>query len=166
MKQVELEKLNGNFVNMIHQGWPVLTVQDEGKVNGMTVNWVQIGWLWNKPVVSVYVRPQRHTYPLINKEEYFSLDFFEESERKNLSYLGSASGKDEDKLAHCNYTTSIINNAPVIDQAKLVMTLKKLHVTDLKEEQFYDKEVMDKAYPNKDFHRVFVAEITGVFEKD
>lgn len=166
MKRVELEKLQENFVQIIHQGWPVLTVQDDGKVNGMTVNWVQIGWLWNKPVVTVYVRPQRHTYPLINRENQFSLAFFDESERKNLAYLGKASGRDEDKLAHCGYTTTLIDGAPVIEQARLVLTLKKLYVSDIKEDAFSEPSIIDSAYPKKDFHRSFVAEIVSVLEQD
>jgi len=162
MKKVELEKLNENFVNLIHEGWPVLTVQDQGKVNGMTVNWVQLGWLWNKPVVTVYVRPQRHTFKLINQEDTYSLAFFDESHRQNLSYLGSKSGKDEDKLKHCDYTTTRIENTPVIDQARLIFTIKKLYVHDLKAEEFIDSEVKNSAYANQDFHRVFVGEITEV----
>lgn len=68
MKKIEIEKLDRNLISLIHNDWAVLTVPDEGKVNGMTVNWVQMGWLWNKAVVTVYVRPQRHTYPLIERE--------------------------------------------------------------------------------------------------
>ena len=50
MKKIEIEKLDRNLISLIHNDWAVLTVQDEGKVNGMTVNWVQMGWLWNKAV--------------------------------------------------------------------------------------------------------------------
>lgn len=163
MKKVELEKLNENFVNLIHEGWPVLTVQDQDKVNGMTVNWVQLGWLWNKPVVTVYVRPQRHTFGLINDQDTYSLAFFDETHRKNLSYLGTKSGKDEDKLKNCGYTTTFIDNTPVIDQASLIFTIKKLYVHDLKAEEFIADEVKSSAYPNQDFHRVFIGEITEVF---
>ena len=53
MKKIEIEKLDRNLISLIHNDWAVLTVQDEGKVNGMTVNWVQMGWLWNKAVVTV-----------------------------------------------------------------------------------------------------------------
>ena len=98
MKKIEIEKLDRNLISLIHNDWAVLTVQDEGKVNGMTVNWVQMGWLWNKAVVTVYVRPQRHTYPLIERENSFSLAFFDNDQREKLAYLGKASGKDEDKL--------------------------------------------------------------------
>lgn len=160
MKHVELELLNESWVKVIHQEWAILTVQDQNKVNGMTVNWVQIGWLWNKPVVTVYVRPQRHTYPLINEHDTFSLAFFDSKERENLAYLGKASGKDEDKLAHCGYTCSSINGTPFIDQARLVLMLKKLHVSDLKKEDFTDSSIVDNCYPKEDFHRIFVAEIT------
>ena len=75
--------------------------------------------------VTVYVRPQRHTYPLIERENSFSLAFFDNDQREKLAYLGKASGKDEDKLAHVGYTTTLLDGAPCIDQARLVLVLKK-----------------------------------------
>ena len=66
-KKEKIEDLKVNLIKAIHLDWPVLTVKDNNKVNGMTVNWVQLGYLWNKHVVTVYVRPQRHTFPLINE---------------------------------------------------------------------------------------------------
>ncbi len=163
MKKVELESLVLNWVKSIHHDWAVITVQDKGKVNGMTINWAQMGWLWNKHVVSLYVRPQRHTYPLINEEDTFSLAFFDESFRKELAYLGRVSGRDEDKLQVCNFTTSLLDETPVIDQAKMVFTLKKLHVSDLKEDDFTTTAITDSAYPEKDYHRVIVAEIVSCY---
>ncbi len=165
-KSISIEELNGNLVKMIHLGCPILTVQDKDKVNGMTVNWVQVGYLWNRPVVSVYVRPQRHTFNLINSEDNFSLAFLGSDQKENIAYLGKASGKDEDKLAHCGFTTSYINDTPYIDEAKTVFICKKLNVSDLNSDQFLDESIPNNIYKTNDFHRVFVAEIKEVLVED
>ncbi len=165
MKKINIEELNQNLIHKIHMEWPLLTLQDINKVNAMTVNWVQMGWLWNKPVVSVYVRPQRHTFSLINQTNFASLAFLTESYRKELSYLGSASGRSEDKLARCNFTTVDLDQTPIIEQAQLVLTLKKLHQYELKADQFIDQTVIDKSYPDHDFHVCYVFEIIGAYQK-
>ena len=165
-KKQELEKLNENFVKIIHQDWAVLTVAGPEKTNAMTVNWVQIGWLWNKPVVTVYVRPQRYTYPLINHNENFSLAFFEESERSQLAYLGKASGQMEDKLAHCGYTLLSLDQIPAIEQARLILTCRILYQSDLVAEQFHDPTIPQQWYDQGDFHRSYVAEILNVWQKE
>lgn len=162
MKEINISELSNNIFDLISKEWGVITVDTGNKVNGMTVSWVQMGHLWNKNIVSVYVRPQRYTYEFIDKEETFSLAFFNNEYRKELAYLGSASGKDEDKLAHCKFTTSVVEETPIIDQAKLIFVCKKLYVTDLKESEFVNKEVMNNCYPDKDFHRVYIAEIIKV----
>ena len=152
MKKIEIEQLDKNLISMIHNDWAVLTVPDEGKVNGMTVNWVQMGWLWNKAVVTVYVRPQRHTYPLIEQNECFSLAFFDDDQR--------------DKLAHVGYTTTILDGAPCIDQARLVLVLKKLAAMELTGSQFVDKTVEAASYPHQDYHKAYTCEIVAAYQKE
>ncbi len=163
MKKIEIEKLDRNLISLIHNDWAVLTVPDEGKVNGMTVNWVQMGWLWNKAVVTVYVRPQRHTYPLIERESCFSLAFFDNDQREKLAYLGKASGKDVDKLAHVGYTTTLLDGAPCIDQARLVLVLKKLATMEISDAEFIDKAVENASYPNRDYHKAYTCEILAAY---
>lgn len=165
LKKIPVSKLDANLFSLISKDWAVLTVNTPNKVNGMTVSWVQFGHLWNKNVVTVYVRPQRYTFPFIDEQETFSLAFFDEEYRAKLSYLGKASGKDEDKLSHCEFTTSLVENTPVIDQAKLVFVLRKIFVTDIKEENFLDASVVKRCYPKKDFHRAYTAEIVQVLIK-
>ena len=166
MKKFDIEQLDKNLISLIHNEWAVLTVEGKEKVNGMTVNWVQTGWLWNKPVVTVYVRPQRYTYPLIENTDRFSLAFFDEKERDNLRYLGTVSGRDEDKLAHVGYTINRLDDTACIEQASLVLTLKKLAVTQIAADQFTDEQTRASSYPKEDYHKAYVCEITGAYIRD
>lgn len=46
----------------------------------------------------VFVRPQRYTKEFIDKSDKLSLSFFDDSWRKMLNYMGTVSGRDEDKI--------------------------------------------------------------------
>lgn len=164
-KKSVVSKLDINLFNLISKDWGVLTVQAQDKVNAMTVSWVQVGHMWNKNVVTVYVRPQRYTYDFIDQQETFSLAFFDEEYRDQLAYLGKATGKNEDKLKTCGFTTTQVEGTAVIEQAKLVFVLRKLFVADIKQEQFVDQGVVKRCYPKKDFHRAYTAEIVQVLLK-
>ncbi len=166
MKKISISELNNNVFELISKDWGVLTVQCGDKVNGMTVSWLQMGHLWNKNIVTVYVRPQRYTYQFINDEETFSLALFDEKYKKELSYLGTKSGSDFDKINNCKMTTSFVKNTPIINEAKLVFVCKKLYVHDLKDNEFVDDNVNHEAYPDKDYHRAFVGEIIEVLSNE
>ena len=87
--------INGKFYEISHKElenaqrligdvWMLLTVRDGERVNAMTASWGSLGVLWNKPVLTCFVRPQRHTYSLMEKEERFSVAFMSESHRDAL----------------------------------------------------------------------------------
>ena len=48
----------------------------------MTARWGGIGWLWNKPVAFVFIRPERYTYEFVEKNDYLTLSFLGEENKK------------------------------------------------------------------------------------
>lgn len=76
-----------------------LTAEKDGKVNTMTAGWGGLGVMWGKNVAFVVVRDSRYTKEFIDSSDSFSLTFFENTpdNKKMLSYIGSTSGRDEDK---------------------------------------------------------------------
>ena len=92
--------------------------------------------------------------------------FFDNDQREKLAYLGKASGKDEDKLAHVGYTTTLLNGAPCIDQARLVLVLKKLATMEVSDAEFIDKAVENASYPNRDYHKAYTGEILAADQNE
>lgn len=161
--KIKIDDLNENWVKKIHYEWALIVTNDTDKVNAMTANWLQMGYLWNKNVVTVYVRPERHTYKTMENSDVFSVAFFSPEHKKNLMYLGTKSGKDEDKLANVNYHTTVLDGAPVIEEADLVFTVKKLYQHHLCDENYLvDSKTI---YPLQDFHLETIGEILGVYVK-
>ncbi|MDZ7548533.1 flavin reductase [Clostridium perfringens] len=136
MKEIRPEDLNESAFQLIGNDWMLITAEKEGKVNTMTASWGSFGIMWGKNVVSIVLRPQRFTKEFIDASSTFSLTFFDNSFRKDLNYLGSVSGRDEDKLSKTNLTVSYLEDTPYFEEAKLTIICKKLYAQNLEPECF------------------------------
>lgn len=164
-KEIKPIEFNESPFKMIGKNAMLITAEKDGKINTMTASWGGVGVLWNMDVVFIFIRPQRYTKEFINANEYFSLSFLGENYKKQLSYLGTVSGRDEDKITNSGLTINKNENAPYFNESNKVMICKKLYEQDLKEESFLDKSIIVKAYPNKDFHTVYVGKIEKILIK-
>ena len=156
-----------NAVKLIGKDWMLITVRDKekGTVNAMTASWGAMGVLWNKSVAICFVRPQRYTYGLTEREERFSLCFLGEERREALKLCGTKSGRDCDKLAGAGLSSLETDGVSVIAESRLVLVCCKLYVDDLKEEAFLDRSLLSN-YAAKDYHRVYICEIEKAYIRE
>ncbi|MBP3561695.1 MAG: flavin reductase family protein [Treponema sp.] len=162
MKQIEINEFSENPFKLIGSDWMLITAKKGEKTNLMTASWGGVGILWNKPVATIYVRPQRYTKEFIDNEEYFSLCVLPEEYRQILNYCGTKSGRDEDKIAETKLTIDESEKAPIFKESRLVLICKKLYAQDLTEQSFIDKSLVEKNYQAKDFHTMYIAEIEKI----
>lgn len=162
MKQIEINEFSENPFKLIGSDWMLITAKKGDKTNMMTASWGGVGILWNKPVATIYVRPQRYTKEFIDNEEYFSLCVLPEEYRQILNYCGTKSGRDEDKIAETKLTVDESEKAPIFKESRLVLICKKLYAQDLTEQSFIDKSLVEKNYQAKDFHTMYIAEIEKI----
>ena len=140
--------------------WALLgAVAGEDK-NAMTVSWGEAGVLWNKPIFTVYVRPTRYTYQLLENSDIATLSFFGEEMKKTLSYFGRVSKRDEDKLETAQIEHHVEDGALIFDKAELTLVGRKLYYTDIDPRHFIDESI-DLNYSN-DYHRAYTYEIIKV----
>lgn len=154
------DMLKESVFSLIGDRWMLVAATDKsGRTNAMTASWGGMGVLWGKKVAFVFIRPQRYTKRFVDEAAKFTLSFFDDSYKKMLGYMGKVSGKDEDKIAKSGLTVTDRNGAPVFKEASLTLVCKKMYRDTLKEENFIDKSIIEKWYPQKDYHDVYVAEI-------
>ena len=166
MKEISVSELQLNPYWKIAKDWMLITAGTEGDgYNTMTASWGHLGSLWNKPTAICYVRPQRYTKEFIDWEDYYTLCFFPEEFHKALGYLGTKSGRDEDKVAAVGLTPAFGDGFTYFAEAELVLVCRTLYQAPLKEEFFRDKSVMDANYPGKDFHDLYIGGIEKVLIK-
>ena len=115
-KEINPIDLNESTFRLIGHDWMLVTAANNSRVNTMTASWGGFGVLFNKNVAFIFVRPQRFTKEFVDGSDRFSLTFFDKSFKKELSYLGTASGKDEDKINKAGLTTLYLVETPYFEE--------------------------------------------------
>ena len=168
MKEATIETLKAeNTIDLIAKQWMLVTAGTKDSFNTMTANWGGIGYLWNKNVAFVFVRPERYTHVFLEREDRFTLSFYPEECRKALQICGTKSGRDIDKVKETGLTPEELpSGAMTFSQARLTLDCKKLFKAEMSEADFIDKETMAKWYgEHGGFHTVYVVEIEKVYSK-
>jgi flavin reductase (DIM6/NTAB) family NADH-FMN oxidoreductase RutF len=171
-KRIEPVDITDNPFKAIDKDWMLITAghaENHKTFNTMTASWGAWGILWHKPVAFCFVRPTRYTYEFTEKNEFFTLSFFEESFRDALNLCGTKSGKDTDKVAQAGLTPLALDEyghpgTVTFKEARLVVVCKKLYYGDLDPKLFLDPGI-EKNYPKKDYHRMYIGEILGVYTR-
>jgi flavin reductase (DIM6/NTAB) family NADH-FMN oxidoreductase RutF len=171
MKKVDLSNLaNEDVFKLIGSDWMLVCAGKKDRFNMMTASWGGVGWLWNKPVAFVFIRPERHTHGFVEAEGRLSLSFFGEEWREALKFCGSKSGRDFDKCSETGLSAvELETGAVAFGEARLVLDCRKLFKASMSESGFIDREVLSKWYnanPGGSFHDVYVAEIEGVYGRE
>ncbi len=168
-KSIDPKEISDNPFTLIGNDWLLITAGDMQHHNTMTASWGGVGVLWNKPVATVYIRPQRHTKQFVDNGDYFTLSVLPNEMRDILTYCGRNSGKDVDKDKECSLTPFIAaaDNEQTVayEQSRLILVCRKLYSDNLKEECFIDPSVAEKNYAAKDYHQMYIGEIVKVLEK-
>lgn len=164
MKLIEPENLLMKPVDTWKNRWLLLTAGTMEDCNMMTVAWGSIGCMWNRPMVQIVVRPQRHTLKYIEKGDCFTLCAFPEKYRKDLQLLGSVSGRDRDKLSETGLTLKPSESvlSPGYNEADLILECRKIYRQPMDPSGFITGAGA-KAYPEKDYHIIFFGEIVKAF---
>lgn len=166
-QKIDVKEIEGNPFRMIGDDWMLITAEKNGKVNTMTASWGGVGIMWGKTVATAYIRPQRYTKEFVDAGETFTLSFFGGAQKKALGYLGKVSGREvPDKIGQSGLHTAEVAGAPSFEEAELVLVCRKLYAQEMKPECFAAEEEIGRWYPEKDFHTMYIAEITEAYKKE
>lgn len=131
-----------------------------------TIAWGQIGELWSKNVLTVFVKPIRFTDSFLNEDSHFTVTFFDESQKDSLRICGTKSGKNIDKVKEANLKPVVLENGITFEGYRRVYVCKKIYQQQFKQECFVDsKDIIDKYYVNEPYHNMYIGEIISVIEK-
>lgn len=165
-QEIKPQDIDVNAVKMFADDWMLLSAGKDTSMNMMTIAWGALGELWGKPVVTVYVSTDRYTYKFLEDNEYFTVTAFPEQFRDKLQYLGSVSGRDEDKVKGSGLTPEFTKlGNPIYKEANLAIECKKIYAEQFKKElmpleqrQWYDEK-------KQGVHVMYIGEIVNVWKK-
>lgn len=165
-QEIKPQEIDVNAVKMFADNWMLLSAGKDTSMNMMTIAWGGLGELWGKPVVTIYVSTDRYTYKFLEDNEYFTVTAFPEQFRDKLQYIGSVSGRDEDKVKGSGLTPEFTKlGNPIYKEANLAIECKKIYAEQLKKElmpleqrQWYDEKKLG-------VHMMYIGEIVNVWKK-
>ena len=168
MEKIDLKTLNDNVFDLIGKEWVLITAGTKnGGFNMMTASWGCLGWLWNKPVAVIFVRPERYTHQFVEAGEYVTLSFLGNGSeaREIYNYCGSKSGRDGDKVQATGLRPVETETGGIAyEQSRLTLECRKLYKDSIKPECFIDGSI-EKWYGEKGgYHDVYVLEIVNIYK--
>ena len=154
-----------NPFTKFNKDWALVTSGDKRNFNTMTISWGSMGTIWNRDVITIYIRPDRYTWEFLQKSEYFTVSFYDETYRADLSILGTLSGRKENKIAKTSLTPLFIQDDIIsFKEAKETFVLKKIYMAQME----YDKEpeYAQKIYVNGiKPHYLIMGEVVDIIKK-
>lgn len=144
-----------------------LTVGTKDKLNAMTIGWGGLGVLWGKdrPVITVYVEKRRYTHQFMEDNDYFTVTAFTKDYDSTLHYLGTVSGRDEDKIKGSGLTLKFTDAGnPAFEEGRLILECKKLYGAPFDPAGF--GELAKQEYSNRPLHSVYIGEIVNAWVKE
>jgi flavin reductase (DIM6/NTAB) family NADH-FMN oxidoreductase RutF len=165
---IEPGEVQDNFIKLISKDWMLITAGDKSSFNTMTASWGGAGYLWNRPVVFVFIRPERYTYEFTESHDTFTLTFFDQRYRAALNLCGVKSGRNCNKIEEASLTPYFTTEGnPAFKEARIVIECKKIYSQSIVEEAIGDKSILSSHYTNKGgMHKMYVAEIQRVWARE
>lgn len=166
-KEIDPAQITDNFIKAIGADWMLITAGDHVSHNAMTASWGFVGYMWNKPAAVAMIRPQRYTFEFTERESMMTLSFLPEQYREAMVYCGSRTGRGEEKIRAAGLSVTFTDNdVPAIAQSRLVLECRKMYTDTIRKENFADSDLVDRWYPESDFHKVYVMEIVRAYIKE
>ena len=160
-RTIDPTTLQENPFNLIGREWMLITAGSPDAFNTMTASWGGMGVLWDRNVCFCFVRPGRHTRKFMDAADFFTLSFFDEAFRDALTYCGSHSGRDKDKVKETGLSPVFADEGVYFAESRLVFCCKKLYDHDFDPARFHDPDIDPTHYPLKDYHRMYIGEIVS-----
>lgn len=169
-QQIDAFAYAGHICKAMKQGI-LLTTKSGDRVNTMTIGWGKIGIEWNRPVFIAYVRETRYTKQLLEEGGAFTVNIpYGDFDPKILSYCGTKSGRDTDKILDLGLTMveSDVISVPGIRELPLTLECKVIY----KQQQDLScipQSIIDRFYPVidgsgfRDYHIAYYGEIVNAY---
>ena len=171
-REIEPKGLNVAIFAAFDDGWALVSAGTEERANTMTISWGALGTLWSTPTATVYIRQSRYTKEFVDANDCFTISYYGPESHQALAYLGSHSGRDEDKVAKVGLTQQMFaaadgTLAPAYAEAGLVLVCRKMYQVDMPVAGIVDRSVAERQYADvNDFHTQYVGFVEKAYLRD
>ena len=151
-------------MNEKEDGLLMVTSSADGKSNVMTIGWGTVGIIWGLSVFVALVRPSRYTYSRLEEVNEFTINVPPKELAKAALHCGTVSGRDNDKFKDMGFTSVSGKEVkvPIIQECVMHYECRVVHENNVIPEAL-DKAIINDAYPQGDFHRVYYGQILATY---
>jgi flavin reductase (DIM6/NTAB) family NADH-FMN oxidoreductase RutF len=162
-REIKYNEVGKEALEILSKG-AFLTTKASDEVNSMTISWGNIGRMWNRPIFTVMVRKERHTYKLIEESNEFTVSIPYEDMKEAVAFLGSKSGRDMNKLEALNIKTveGQVIDTPILDIKGIHYECKVVYKTEMTDKNLKE-EIRDKWYGKESHHTIYFGEIVASY---
>ena len=169
-RKVNVWDYAGQIVQAMNPGI-LATTKANGQVNTMTIGWGTLGIEWGRPVFILFVRESRHTKKMLDENGEFTINVpLGEFDKKILSYCGTKSGRDTDKIADLGLTLEAGESisVPGIKELPLTLECKVIYQQD-QDPAAIGEDVKKRYYPpffpdgRGDYHTAYYGQILDAY---
>ena len=154
----------------------ILTSGDKEHYNSMVIGWGSVGYFWQKPIFTVYVKSERYTYEFLEKYNIFTVSIVSKQMYPKFSVYGVKSGRNINKEEVSDTHIKFLDDGGItFDEAEEVYVCKivgRAHLTndDVAPEinEFYELASKKFAHIIKQStvpHSLYMGEIIGHYKR-
>lgn len=159
------EEWQESAFELIGRRWMLIGTENEHGVNAMTASWGGFGVLWDRPVIYLWVRPERYTHTLLEEAGKFSVNILPESQRETLKICGSVSGSDEDKIERCSLTVRHREGIPYFAESRMSALCRLVYEQPMEAGACCDYTMLESTLEKGNLHTLFIGEITSLLRR-
>jgi hypothetical protein len=168
--QISPEEINDNVFTLVGKDFFAITAGKLNHYNSMIGSGGGLGLLFKRPTTWCVIKADRYTLEIIQKEQTYTMSYFQDEYKKQMLFLGSKSGRDSRKMKEVELTTVQTPSGNIsFKEARLIIECKLTQITTPHVDDFCLQEAKDyinEAYKEKSDYRKYVfGEITHVWGK-
>lgn len=159
----ELKKFTPDILSVFSDYKALLTAGNGDDFNTMLIGWGALGTIWAKPAATVYVRESRYTKEFMDKQDIFTVSFFDKKYMKDEMVLGTLSGRDGDKIAKTSLHPKKLETGVTFEEAKVTLVCRKMYAQKMDLSAMPEK-VQKQSYADGDLHVMYIGEVLDVID--
>lgn len=163
-EEIQFNEYSERMLEQLRKG-AFFTTKVNEKVNTMTIAWGGINVVWNKSIFVAYVRYSRDSYKMVEQAKEFTISVpLDQDMKKELSFCGTKSGRDYDKIKECDLLLAEGRTVktPILADCSLHYECKVIYQQAMEPNSVLE-EVKDRYYSNNDYHVIYYGEITDSY---
>ena len=167
---IDAPEIDESVFNLVGRDYFVITSGSADHYNSMVAGWGGFGVLFNQPTTWCMLRANRYTLELIRERGTYTMAWFDDNFKEQVTAFGMSSGRDSDKMQKTKLIAAQTPSGNMAwKEAKLIVECRLSELTTVSPDDFTDQSSKDfviSAHGEAgEYHKLVFGEITAVWKR-